>query len=1568
MRLKKIIPLVLLTALVLLVALSFTACGGTVYKVDFYVDGELYQSFTVSKGGFIEDVPEVPAREGKIGKWNRNDFDEINSDIKVHAVYSEGTYTVTFVADGAVLDAIRVNANSVLDDVPEVPAKEGFVGSWSIEDFSTIDRDITVYALYTEIDEVISFYDSEGGKLLYTRYVKIGQDLTDIPAVPTYIGKELTGRWVDADGNIPSFSHITGDMALYADYYATVTLSVDGTEKEVPCELDEDVGVFSAGTKEGYDFFGWYFDEEYRTAVTFPHRFDANVTLYCRWISNIGDDNFIFEGNTVLGYIGEEKNITVPYKYHKGGVDIVVTAIAEDAFLDSDIESITLPSTIVEIGNNSFKNCIYLESINYPDGNYVERIGDNAFYGCKVMSSFPISPYLNTLGEYAFFGCSSVTAYDGLHLSELALVPDYAFAGNDSLVSVSLPVSLTTIGAHSFDGVKKATFTFPTDNVVTAVGEYAFADCFALRSFLAKNISTVGEYAFSGCNSLAEVSLPSDVLAYTVFGSAEGVYFYEVSGRYVPSMLQSIYITEGKEGVIAEEAYFNLVSVKKFEISKNVKTIGKQSFGLDVTPTEGKAEVIFGESVSLIREYAFYNRADIKEISIPASVKEIERYAFFGCTEVEKVTVAQNGELTFVGEDAFVDTKWFVDGVGVIKTGRVVIGITEKYLNSIGKTSLVAEDFAGADTIAPYAFRGNTILRSVVIPANIYRIYNGAFADCTALTEAILSPDTNIGLEVTEGEVTTVTNEIFDGCVTLTRLSYNLDTNLEDYFGATEEVGFTLFKGKYVPDTLAEITLHVGAEPIVEAEVFDGLNTVKKVILTDGFTTIADGAFLDTSIESIVLPDTLVSIGSQGERYSSRTDLTYLGTFPTTLNTVIIGENSALTEIFDSAFRGTSIDSFVIPSAVEYVGKYAFADIDGADLSFSDNELLIIDEFAFSNTAFVENILAFPVGLTSIGKSAFEGAKGVEKVVFGTQITNIGEAAFKDSTLNEFDLPDTVEVSDGENILVKDILSGANVGKLTVRRELVIADLFGTVPAGLKTVTIYGNVAENALYGLADITSVTIIDTLVIGDNAFYGCSGLIRFTVPKTVTDIGTGAFSECSGLVTFIIEEGSELETIGDDLFKNDRKLMQANIPITVKNTVMKGTFYGCESLTGINPLPDGLKEVGEGAFYGCKALESIVIPKGIEKIGAQSFYGCEKLEISDIKFDYLTEIGERAFFGCARLSGIKGESVQTLGAEAFFGCSSLAELSIGAGALSDYTDVTSIGTLNVSLSALTFPEIGTVTVNNIMVHSDTAVNDILTGIAESSATSKVFVTVAGYELITSELKNGVLSGKIFTNPTYLDATYTYNDDLTATITSIGSYDGAVIYFPSYTVNGGVEYTVTAIGSDILRDNATVEEITLPSTIEVIEEGAFYNSSIETVLFETGSQLSDIEKEAFYNCDRLTSIKIPDKVISIGDRAFYGSGISSLVISGFARLKTIGSYAFYGCTDLTTVSINNTALNAIGSYAFHSSGLVSFAVNKDAPLSEIEEFTFAYCYNLAVENVTLPDGVVIHESAFAK
>ena len=149
------------------------------------------------------------------------------------------------------------------------------------------------------------------------------------------------------------------------------------------------------------------------------------------------------------------------------------------------------------------------------------------------------------------------------------------------------------------------------------------------------------------------------------------------------------------------------------------------------------------------------------------------------------------------------------------------------------------------------------------------------------------------------------------------------------------------------------------------------------------------------------------------------------------------------------------------------------------------------------------------------------------------------------------------------------------------------------------------------------------------------------------------------------------------------------------------------------------------------------------------------------------------------------------------------------------------------------------------------------------------------------------------------------------------------------------------------------------MPSSIEIIGEGAFYNC--ENLASPTlPTSLRTLVKSAFQYCRNITTIVLPDGVASIPESCFDGcSSLESVTIP--EGVTTIGGAAFSGC-NLKALTLPES-LETVGSSAFRSNQSLK-SVNIPAKVKTIEEHAFESC---GLTDLVIPEGVqTIGDRAF--
>ena len=122
------------------------------------------------------------------------------------------------------------------------------------------------------------------------------------------------------------------------------------------------------------------------TAVAFARAgtpFKSKFTYLDYYIFKDGESEFVVDDGTyrcgIKAYLGNDTNITIPDKIN----GIEVGSINERCFKNSNIESVTLPSSVTSIEQQAFYGCDNLKSINLSN---VKFIGTEAFTNCPSLT------------------------------------------------------------------------------------------------------------------------------------------------------------------------------------------------------------------------------------------------------------------------------------------------------------------------------------------------------------------------------------------------------------------------------------------------------------------------------------------------------------------------------------------------------------------------------------------------------------------------------------------------------------------------------------------------------------------------------------------------------------------------------------------------------------------------------------------------------------------------------------------------------------------------------------------------------------------------------------------------------------------------------------------------------------------------------------------------------------------------------------------------------------------------------------------------------------------------------
>ncbi|WP_444704908.1 leucine-rich repeat protein [Mycoplasma sp. 332] len=161
-----------------------------------------------------------------------------------------------------------------------------------------------------------------------------------------------------------------------------------------------------------------------------------------------------------------------------------------------------------------------------------------------------------------------------------------------------------------------------------------------------------------------------------------------------------------------------------------------------------------------------------------------------------------------------------------------------------------------------------------------------------------------------------------------------------------------------------------------------------------------------------------------------------------------------------------------------------------------------------------------------------------------------------------------------------------------------------------------------------------------------------------------------------------------------------------------------------------------------------------------------------------------------------------------------------------------------------------------------------------------------------------------------------------------------------------------------DIKKNEINIEKIILPSSLEIIEKGAFANLGLKEIQFDISSNnLTKIEDEAFAN-NRLTKVELPSSIAEINEKAFYNNQITSINIEAAARLKKL-SFGVLAKNKLTQINLKN--INTIEDSALALNEFAMLNLPKNVTRVSEKMFFFfgknsdAHSVELTIENDTV-------------
>ena len=246
--------------------------------------------------------------------------------------------------------------------------------------------------------------------------------------------------------------------------------------------------------------------------MTLKGLFLCLVFLLCNATSHAADDLItrqvtikLDKAGTLPDKIGSSKKYKITNLKIVGEINgtdwrLICDMASEDDYgrTKGKLSTLDLSDAKIVGGGNSYIN---IDGNSYYTSN--DKLGNYAFYDCRVLTNLTIPSSVTSIGESAFEYCSSLTSL--AIPSSVTLIWHYAFRGCSGLTSLTIPSNVTLIGGSVFSGCSGLTsLTIPSS--VTSIGNNAFHGCSGLTSLtIPSSVTSIGSDAFSGCSSLTNL-------------------------------------------------------------------------------------------------------------------------------------------------------------------------------------------------------------------------------------------------------------------------------------------------------------------------------------------------------------------------------------------------------------------------------------------------------------------------------------------------------------------------------------------------------------------------------------------------------------------------------------------------------------------------------------------------------------------------------------------------------------------------------------------------------------------------------------------------------------------------------------------------------------------------------------------------------------------------------------------------------------------------------------------------------------------------------------------------------
>lgn len=509
--------------------------------------------------------------------------------------------------------------------------------------------------------------------------------------------------------------------AVYSKMYVRLDIN-GGTGKQPLVVYNDDKSQFKINdniepTKSGKEFYYYSTNKDDNEQGQNGTRYDlglwydlpsttASTTLYAIYL-------------TPTSYTTTSQYVVVPKN-----VSAISGSSSKNIFgstSDSTLKYITLHRNTTTIGSYALYGCKTLTGISHSDG--VVALGGYAMAGCVELVKYRFAPYTQSVGNNAFASDTKLGSVTNFENTKVSQVAQNVFSQCSSLISISLP------------------------NTITAIGDRAFEGCSKLTSMdLSKTkTTTIGTSAFASCGNLGTIIFPTTL---TIIGTS--AFKDDTNLRSVQNLEKTIV------SIINKNAFLECKNLSSVKLPQTLSTLGESAFEgcSNLTAVSGFENT----AVKILEARTFANCSSLSTLSLARGLTEIRTEALIGCSILRNLDTLSTTKVTKIGVRALKDTAGLTSIS--LPTSTFVSFAQSAFENSGVQKINNLKNCSKFKSFGASSFM-NSGLKEIEFPNCTFSIEASAFKNCTALTKATFNSKTAPTAQETSFEGTTSALQVY---------------------------------------------------------------------------------------------------------------------------------------------------------------------------------------------------------------------------------------------------------------------------------------------------------------------------------------------------------------------------------------------------------------------------------------------------------------------------------------------------------------------------------------------------------------------------------------------------------------------------------------------------------------------------------------------------------------------------------------------------------------------------------------------------------------------------------------